>query len=113
MAAIAKGTRIPSVIDIWIKPATAPLISVGAVSLIYFPQNTPYAPPARPNINRPALNIISFYGKNPITDPIITHIFVKTIQFHRPNLTKGDENNAPAATPPVNKVCTIAISFVI
>lgn len=113
IASITKGTRIPKVIDIWIKPAKAPFISVGAVSLIYFPQKTPYAPPANPKINLPALNSISYYGKKPITEPRITNILVNTIQFHLPYLTKGLLNNAPAATPPVKSVYIVAISLAI
>ena len=55
---IENGISIPSVTHIWVKNPAGPLISTGAVSAIYFGQNTEYAPQARPYKKRPILSIV-------------------------------------------------------
>ena len=52
-APIAKGIRMPRVMQIWVKLPAGPFISTGATSLIYFGQKTEKLPVAMPYKNLP------------------------------------------------------------
>ena len=97
---IVKATRIPNVIHIYETAPAGPFISVGAVSEIYFGQNTENAPTDTPYIILPKHNTQnSLISVN--STPVISRTFERIMQFHLPKKEIYPENNAPMAPPAV------------
>lgn len=86
---------------------TGPLISIGAVSLIYRGTKTVNAPVDIPKRSLPTRMAHSFYIKV-IPTPMHSKRLSKIMQFHLPIFVIGPEKRAPIANP-IEQIVVIAV----